>query len=46
LQVDLSKRSKYGELRTVAGAGHTMVASKPEVVAQAVKDVLGEIGKK
>jgi pimeloyl-ACP methyl ester carboxylesterase len=43
-QVDLAHRSKYAQLRIVSGAGHAMVAQKPEAVAQAIKDVLVEMG--
>jgi pimeloyl-ACP methyl ester carboxylesterase len=43
-QVDLSHRSKYAQLRVVEGAGHRMVLQKPEAVAQAVHDVVDEMG--
>ena len=42
-QVDLSHRSKYAELRIVAGAGHRMHQEKPEAIAQAIHDVLVEV---
>jgi pimeloyl-ACP methyl ester carboxylesterase len=42
-QVDLSHRSKYAQLRVVEGAGHRMVLQKPEVVAQAVHDVVDQM---
>lgn len=42
-QVDLSHRSKYAQLRVVEGAGHRMVMQKPEVVAQAVHDVVDKM---
>ena len=42
-QVDLSHRSKYAQLRIVQGAGHGMVMQKPEAVAQAVRDVAGQM---
>jgi pimeloyl-ACP methyl ester carboxylesterase len=42
-QVDLSHRSKYAQLRIVQGAGHRMVMQKPEVVAEAVKDVASQV---
>jgi pimeloyl-ACP methyl ester carboxylesterase len=45
-QVDLSHRSKYAQLRIVQGAGHFMVMQKPEVVAEAVKDVAGQMLKR
>jgi pimeloyl-ACP methyl ester carboxylesterase len=42
-QVDLSHRSKYGELRPVAGSGHAMQQQKPEAISQAIKDVEKQI---
>ena len=42
-QLDLSHRSKYAQLRIVAGAGHRMNEEKPETVAQAIHDVLEEV---
>ena len=42
-QVDLSHRSKYAELRIVPGATHHMVMQKPEVVAQAIQDVIKQM---
>jgi pimeloyl-ACP methyl ester carboxylesterase len=42
-QVDLSHRSEYAQLRVVEGAGHRMVMQKPEVVAQAIHDVVDEM---
>jgi pimeloyl-ACP methyl ester carboxylesterase len=42
-QVDLSHRSKYAELRQVAGSGHAMHQQKPEAIAQAIHDVLQEV---
>jgi pimeloyl-ACP methyl ester carboxylesterase len=42
-QVDLSHRSKYAQLRIVQGAGHRMVMQKPEVVAQAVHEVINQM---
>jgi pimeloyl-ACP methyl ester carboxylesterase len=42
-QVDLSHRSKYAELRQVAGSGHAMHQQKPEAIAQAIRDVLEEV---
>jgi pimeloyl-ACP methyl ester carboxylesterase len=41
--VDLSHRSKYAELRQVAGSGHAMHQQKPEAIAQAIHDVLEEV---
>jgi pimeloyl-ACP methyl ester carboxylesterase len=42
-QVDLSHRSKYAELRTVAGAGHGIHQEKPQAITQAIHDVLEEV---
>jgi len=42
-QVDLAGRSKYGEYRLVAGSGHLMHRQKPDAIAQAVEDVIGEV---
>ncbi len=43
LQVDLSRRSKYAELRPIAGSGHAMQQQKPEAIAQAIHDVLDRL---
>jgi pimeloyl-ACP methyl ester carboxylesterase len=42
-QVDLSRRSKDGELRPIAGSGHLMQQQKPEAVSQAISDVVDQI---
>ena len=42
-QVDLSHRSKYGELRQIAGSGHAMHQQKPEAISQAILDVNKQI---
>ena len=42
-QVDLSQRSKYAQLRIVAGAGHRMHQERPEAIAQAIHDVVVEV---
>jgi pimeloyl-ACP methyl ester carboxylesterase len=42
-QVDLSRRSRYGQLRPVTGSGHLMQQQKPEAVSQAVSDVINEV---
>jgi pimeloyl-ACP methyl ester carboxylesterase len=42
-QVDLSRRSKYGQLRAVVGSGHAMHQQKPEAITQAIRDVLEEV---
>jgi pimeloyl-ACP methyl ester carboxylesterase len=39
-QVDLAQRSKYGQLRPVAGSGHRMHQQKPEAIADAIRDVV------
>lgn len=45
-QVDLSHRSTYGQLRPVAGSGHAMHQQRPDAIAQAVKDVVIEVGRR
>lgn len=42
-QVDLSHRSRHGELRQIAGSGHAMHQQKPEAISQAVLDVEKQI---
>lgn len=42
-QVDLSHRSKYGKLVSVAGSGHAMQQQKPEAIAQAIRDVVDQV---
>jgi pimeloyl-ACP methyl ester carboxylesterase len=42
-QVDLSRRSRYGQLRPITGSGHLMQQQKPEAVSQAVSDVINEV---
>ncbi|MFC5860731.1 alpha/beta fold hydrolase [Acidicapsa dinghuensis] len=39
-QVDLASRSKYGQLRAVAGAGHFMHQQRPDAIAEAIQDVV------
>jgi pimeloyl-ACP methyl ester carboxylesterase len=41
-QVDLSQRSKYGQLRSVPGAGHLMHRQRPDAIADAISDVVKE----
>jgi pimeloyl-ACP methyl ester carboxylesterase len=41
-QVDLSRRSKDGQLRPIAGSGHLMQQQKPEAISQAVSDVINQ----
>jgi len=45
-QVDLSHRSKYAQLRPVAGSGHLMQQQKPDVISQAIGDVISEVKSK
>jgi pimeloyl-ACP methyl ester carboxylesterase len=45
-QVDLSHRSKYGQLRPVSGSGHLMQQQKPEAISQAISDVFNEVNSK
>jgi pimeloyl-ACP methyl ester carboxylesterase len=42
-QVDLSHRSRHGQLRPVAGSGHAMQQERPDAIAQAISDVLNEV---
>ena len=42
-QVDLAKRSKYGQLRAVADSGHLMHQQKPDAVADAIQEVVKEV---
>jgi len=42
-QVDLAKRSKYGEYRSVADSGHMMFRQKPEAIADAIQDVVKQV---
>ena len=41
LQEDLASRSPSGELRTAHGSGHFIQTDEPELVVQAIRDVLG-----
>ncbi len=45
-QVDLSRRSRYGQLRAIAGSGHLMQQQKPEAISQAVSDVINQVNLK
>jgi pimeloyl-ACP methyl ester carboxylesterase len=45
-QVDIAERSKYGQLRSVAGSGHAMHRQKPDAIADAIKDVIEQIRSK
>jgi len=42
-QVDLASRSRYGQLRVVAGSGHRMHQEKPEAIADAIQDVVRQV---
>jgi pimeloyl-ACP methyl ester carboxylesterase len=42
-QVDLARRSRYGQLRTVAGSGHRMHQQRPDAIADAIRDVVKQI---
>jgi hypothetical protein len=42
-QVDLARRSKYGQLRSVAGSGHRMHQQRPDAIADAIRDVVKQI---
>jgi pimeloyl-ACP methyl ester carboxylesterase len=42
-QVDLSRRSKYGQLRSVTESGHLMEQQRPDAVSQAVNDVIDQV---
>jgi alpha/beta hydrolase fold len=42
-QVDLAQRSKYGQLRAVAGSGHRMHQQRPDAIADAIQDVVKQI---
>ena len=42
MQLDLSGRSKYGELRIAEKRGHYIHTQQPEVVAQAIRDLMAQ----
>jgi pimeloyl-ACP methyl ester carboxylesterase len=42
-QVDLARRSRYGQLRTIAGSGHRMHQQRPDAIADAILDVVKQI---
>jgi len=42
-QVDLAKRSRYGQLIAVAGSGHFMHQQKPDAIAEAILDVVQQV---
>jgi pimeloyl-ACP methyl ester carboxylesterase len=43
MQVDLSRRSKYGELRRAEASGHYIQTQQPDLVVRAIHDVLGQV---
>jgi pimeloyl-ACP methyl ester carboxylesterase len=43
LQVDLARRSRYGQLRSVAGSGHFMQQQRPDAIADAIRDVVKQV---
>jgi pimeloyl-ACP methyl ester carboxylesterase len=43
MQRDLASRSKYGELRVAEHSGHDIELDQPEMVVQAINDVLREV---
>jgi pimeloyl-ACP methyl ester carboxylesterase len=45
LQQDLVSRSKYGQLREANKSGHNIQRDQPELVIQAIKDVIRESGR-
>jgi pimeloyl-ACP methyl ester carboxylesterase len=45
-QVDLAGRSKYGQLRVVAGSGHFMHQQRPDAITDAVRDVVQQVRSK
>jgi len=42
LQKDLVSRSKHGQLRVAEKSGHYIQRDQPELVTQAIKDVIRE----
>jgi len=42
LQKDLASRSKYGELQEAEKSGHYIQRDQPELVVQAIKDIIRE----
>ncbi len=46
LQVDLVKRSKVGEQRVIAGAGHDIQLDNPAAVVNAIRDIVNRTSKK
>jgi pimeloyl-ACP methyl ester carboxylesterase len=44
-QVDLSKRSKLGQLRVIPNSGHFVHMDQPEAIADAIRDVVQRRGR-
>ncbi len=42
-QVDLAKRSRYGELKVVPDSGHFMHQQKPDAIADAIQEVVQQV---
>ena len=42
-QVNLAKRSRYGQLRAVTDSGHFMHQQRPDAVAEAIQDVVQQV---
>jgi hypothetical protein len=45
LQKDLASRSKYGQLRQAKQSGHYIQRDRPDVVVQAIRDVMDKNAK-
>ncbi len=42
-QVDLARRSRYGQLKSVTGSGHFMHQQRPDAIADAIQDVVKQV---
>ncbi|ADV80901.1 alpha/beta fold hydrolase [Terriglobus saanensis] len=42
-QIDLAKRSRYGQLRAITDSGHFMHQQKPDAVAEAIQDLVQQV---
>jgi pimeloyl-ACP methyl ester carboxylesterase len=45
-QVDLARRSKFGQLRIVANSGHRMHMDRPDAIAEAIQDTVRQVRSK
>jgi pimeloyl-ACP methyl ester carboxylesterase len=45
-QVDITSRSKYGQLRVVDRSGHAMQQQRPDAIANAIQDVVHQVQSK